>query len=55
MIIIFCGNMPKLVIIYGTGSHNKERMAVAIEECARDEGIETVLKKNKAIEAVRSI
>jgi len=36
--------MPKLVIIYGTGSHNTERMAVAIEEGARAEGIETVLK-----------
>ncbi|SNQ59824.1 flavodoxin domain-containing protein [Candidatus Methanoperedens nitratireducens] len=36
--------MPKLVIIYGTGSHNTERMAVAIEEGARAEGIETVLR-----------
>jgi len=36
--------MPKLVIIYGTGSHNTERMAVAIEEGARAEGIEIVLK-----------
>ncbi|MCZ7395234.1 MAG: flavodoxin domain-containing protein [Candidatus Methanoperedens sp.] len=36
--------MPKLVIIYGTGSHNTERMAVALEEGARAEGIETVLK-----------
>ncbi len=36
--------MSKLVIIYGTGSHNTERMAVAIEEGARAEGIETVLK-----------
>ena len=36
--------MPKLVIIYGTGSHNTERMAYAIEEGARMEGIETVLK-----------
>jgi flavorubredoxin len=36
--------MPKLVIIYGTGSHNTERMAIAIEEGARAEGIETVLK-----------
>lgn len=36
--------MPKLVIIYGTGSHNTERMAVAIEEGAKAEGIETVLK-----------
>ncbi len=36
--------MPKLVIIYGTGSHNTERMAQAIEEGARAEGIETMLK-----------
>ncbi len=36
--------MPKLVIIYGTGSHNTERMAVAIEEGARADGIETVMK-----------
>jgi flavodoxin I len=36
--------MSRLVIIYGTGSHNTERMAVAIEEGACAEGIETVLK-----------
>jgi flavodoxin I len=36
--------MSRLVIIYGTGSHNTERMAVAIEEGASAEGIETVLK-----------
>ncbi len=36
--------MPKLVIIYGTGSRNTERMAIALEEGARAEGIETVLK-----------
>ena len=36
--------MPKLIIIYGTGSHNTERMAKAIEEGARAEGVETVLK-----------
>jgi flavodoxin I len=36
--------MSKLVIIYGTGSHNTERMAVALEEGAKAEGIETVLK-----------
>ena len=36
--------MPKLVIIYGTGSHNTEKMAQAIEEGARAEGIETILK-----------
>ena len=44
MIIIFCGSMPKLVIIYGTGAHNTERMAQAIEEGARAEGIDTILK-----------
>ncbi len=36
--------MSKLVIIYGTGSHNTERMAEAIEEGARSEGVETLLK-----------
>ena len=36
--------MSKLVIIYGTGSHNTERMACAIEEGAKSEGIETLLK-----------
>lgn len=36
--------MPKLIIIYGTGSHNTERMAGAIEEGARAEGVETILK-----------
>lgn len=36
--------MPKLVIIYGTGSHNTERMAAAIEEGAKAESIETLLK-----------
>lgn len=36
--------MPKLVIIYGTGSHNTERMAVAIEDGAKAEGVETILK-----------
>lgn len=36
--------MPKLVIIYGTSMHNTERMAVAIEEGARAEGIDTSLK-----------
>ncbi|HLB72201.1 MAG: flavodoxin domain-containing protein [Candidatus Methanoperedens sp.] len=36
--------MSKLIIIYGTGSHNTERMAVAIEEGARAEGVETVMK-----------
>ena len=36
--------MPKLVIIYGTGSHNTEKMAEAIEEGAKAQGIETMLK-----------
>ncbi|VVB95983.1 Type A flavoprotein FprA [uncultured archaeon] len=36
--------MPKLVIIYGTGSHNTEMMARAIQEGARTEGIEVVLE-----------
>lgn len=36
--------MPKLVIIYGTGSHNTERMAQAIMEGATAEGIDTLLK-----------
>ena len=36
--------MSKLAIIYGTGSHNTEKMAEAIEEGARAEGIETILK-----------
>ena len=44
MIITNCGKMLKLVIIYGTGSHNTERMAQAIEEGARAEGVETILR-----------
>ena len=36
--------MQKLVIIYGTGSHNTERMAEAIKEGAVAEGIDTLLK-----------
>jgi len=36
--------MPKLIIIFGTGSHNTERMAKAIQEGAASEGIETLLK-----------
>lgn len=36
--------MQKLVIIYGTGFHNTERMAIAIENGAKSEGIDTVLK-----------
>lgn len=44
IIIINIGSMPKLVIVYGTGSHNTERMAVAIEEGAKAEGVDTVLK-----------
>ncbi len=37
--------MPKLVIIYGTGTRNTERMALALEEGARGEGVE-VIRKN---------
>ncbi len=33
----------KLVIVYGTGSHNTERMARAIKEGAAAEGIDAVL------------
>ena len=36
--------MPKLVIIYGTGTHNTERMALALEEGAKAGCIEVVLK-----------
>ncbi len=36
--------MAKLAIIYGTGSHNTERIAQAIEEGARAEGVWTILK-----------
>ncbi len=36
--------MTRLVIIYGTGSHNTERMAEALNEGAIAEGIDTVLK-----------
>ncbi|MDO8724923.1 MAG: flavodoxin domain-containing protein [Candidatus Methanoperedens sp.] len=36
--------MPKLVIIFGTGSHNTERMAKAIQEGATAEGMDTLLK-----------
>ncbi len=36
--------MPRLVIIYGTGSHNTERMAIAIQEGAVADGIDTLLK-----------
>ncbi len=36
--------MPRLVIIYGTGSHNTERMAEAIKEGAAAEGLDTLLK-----------
>lgn len=36
--------MPKLVIIYGTGMRNTELVAKAIEEGARVEGVETLLK-----------
>ena len=33
-----------LVIIYGTGLHNTEQIAIAIEEAAKEEGVQTVLK-----------
>ena len=36
--------MPKLVIIFGTGSHNTELMAKAIQEGAAAQGIDTLLK-----------
>ncbi|MBU3966016.1 MAG: flavodoxin domain-containing protein [Euryarchaeota archaeon] len=36
--------MPKIVIIYGTGSLNTELMAKAVQEGAAAEGIDTVLK-----------
>ncbi|KAF5427905.1 MAG: Flavorubredoxin [Candidatus Methanomarinus sp.] len=37
--------MPKLTIIYGTGSGNTGRMAKAIEEGAKDAGVEVTIKK----------
>ena len=36
--------MPKLVIIFGTGSHNTELMAKTIQEGAAAQGIDTLLK-----------
>lgn len=33
-----------LVIIYGTGMHNTERIAKVIEEGAKNEGVETILR-----------
>ena len=36
--------MPKLITIYGTGSHNTELMAKAIEEGAKREGVDAILK-----------
>lgn len=33
-----------LIIIYGTGLHNTERIARAIEDAAIEEGVETILK-----------
>jgi flavorubredoxin len=47
--------MPKLVIIYGTGSHNTERMAQALEEGARSEGIETILKNVSSADKIELI
>ncbi len=37
--------MPKLTIIYGTGTGNTGRMAKAIEEGARGAGVEVTIKK----------
>jgi len=36
--------MPKIAVIYGTGTHNTERKALAVGEGARAEGIEVVIK-----------
>ena len=36
--------MPKLIIIYGTGSHNTEFIAKAIEEGVKREGVDAELK-----------
>jgi flavorubredoxin len=47
--------MPKLVIIYGTGSHNTERMAQAIEDGARAEGVETILKNVSSADKIELI
>lgn len=47
--------MPKLVIIYGTGSHNTERMAQALEEGARSEGIETILKNVSSADKIELV
>jgi flavorubredoxin len=55
MIIIKCGNMPKLVIIYGTGSHNTERIAQAIEEGARAEGVETIIRNVSSADKIELV
>jgi len=55
MIIINCGKMLKLVIIYGTGSHNTERMAQAIEEGARAEGVETILRNVSSADKIELV
>jgi flavorubredoxin len=55
MMIINCESMPKLVIIYGTGSHNTERMAQAIEEGARAEGVETILRNVSSADKIELI
>jgi len=47
--------MPKLVIIYGTGSHNTERMAKAIEEGARAEGVETILRNVSSAQKIELV
>jgi len=47
--------MPKLVIIYGTGSHNTEKMAQAIEEGARTKGIETILRNVSSADKIELV
>jgi len=47
--------MQKLVIIYGTGSHNTERMALALEEGARAEGMETILRNVSSADKIELV
>ena len=47
--------MPKLVIIYGTGSHNTEKMAQAIEDGARAEGVETILRNVSSVDKIELV
>ncbi len=46
---------PKLVIIYGTGSHNTERLAQALEEGARAEGVETILRNVSSAQKIELV